>query len=178
MLDALRPGDTLVVWRLDRLSRSLSDLVQRLAWLERSHVHTISICEALDTTTPAGLMVAHMIGTFAEFERAIILERTRAGLDSARARGRIGGRPPKLAGDRLALLLDLLRAGTHRGADLARMFDVHPSQISRHAARLRVATPRPLTEVFGYLPNADESGPQPAAGAGPPPRRGKTAPRG
>jgi len=95
-LDALRPGDTLTVWRLDRLGRSLKDLVTIIAELEQKSVGFKSLTESLDTTTPTGKLQFHVFAALAEFERSLIQERTKAGLAAARARGRKGGRPNKL----------------------------------------------------------------------------------
>lgn len=95
-LRALRPGDTLVVWRLDRLGRSLPDLVQIVAGLEEKGISFESITEKIETSSAAGKLVFHVFAALAEFERNLIRERTRAGLSAARARGRAGGRKPKL----------------------------------------------------------------------------------
>jgi DNA invertase Pin-like site-specific DNA recombinase len=90
LLDQLRPGDTIVVWKLDRLSRSLKDVLHIMERIGLVGAGFKSLTEAVDTTTAAGRMMMHMVGAFAEFERAMIRERTRAGLISARAEGRIG----------------------------------------------------------------------------------------
>jgi hypothetical protein len=96
LLDHLRKGDVLVVWKLDRLSRSLRDVLTIMERIQEAKAGFRSLTEAIDTTTPAGRMMMQMIGSFAEFERAMLRERTRAGLESARGEGRIGGRRPKL----------------------------------------------------------------------------------
>ena len=96
MLDQLRQGDVVVVWKLDRLSRSLKDVLHIMERIGDAGAGFRSITEAIDTTTPAGRMMMQMVGTFAEFERAMIRERTSAGLAAARAEGRIGGRRKKL----------------------------------------------------------------------------------
>lgn len=96
LADALafaRPGDVLVIWRLDRLGRSLRDLIDRAADLQEREVELCSLQEAIDTTTAGGKMLFHIIAALAEFERNLIQERTTAGLAAARARGRKGGRP-------------------------------------------------------------------------------------
>lgn len=93
LLEALRSGDTLVVWRLDRLGRSLKHLIETVELLEALGVGFQSITEAVDTTTSGGKLVFHIFAALAEFERTLIRERTRAGLKAARARGRQGGRP-------------------------------------------------------------------------------------
>jgi len=94
--EILRAEDTLVVWRLDRLGRSLKDLIAWVAWLEQAGIGLRSLHEALDTTTPSGKLTFHIFGALAEFERQLIQERTQAGLRVARARGRLGGRPKAL----------------------------------------------------------------------------------
>jgi DNA invertase Pin-like site-specific DNA recombinase len=96
VLEALRPGDTLVVWRLDRLGRSLPHLIETVRQLEERAVGFRSLRESIDTTTPGGRLVFHVFGALASFERELVQERTRAGLDAARARGRLGGRPTVL----------------------------------------------------------------------------------
>jgi DNA invertase Pin-like site-specific DNA recombinase len=104
-LDHLRAGDTLVVWRLDRLGRSLRHLIDVVAELERREVGFRSLSEGIDTTTAAGRMTFHVFGALAEFERDLIRERTMAGLKAARARGRRGGRPATMTDDKLAAAL-------------------------------------------------------------------------
>src|SRR6202049_5312457 len=96
LLDQIRKGDVLVVWKLDRLSRSLRDVLTIMERLAEAEAGFRSLTEAIDTTTPAGRMMMQMVGAFAEFERAMIRERTSAGLAAARAEGRIGGRRKKL----------------------------------------------------------------------------------
>ena len=95
-LEMLRNGDTLVVWRLDRLGRSLKHLIELVAKLEQREIGFKSLMESMDTTTSGGKLVFHIFGALAEFEHKIIKERTSAGLAAARARGRNGGRPLKL----------------------------------------------------------------------------------
>src|SRR5215207_8481096 len=97
VLSYLRKGDTLVVWRLDRLGRSLRHLIEVVAALAERGIGFKSLTEQIDTTTPGGKLIFHVFGALAEFERDLIRERTHAGLAAARARGRLGGRPRKLA---------------------------------------------------------------------------------
>lgn len=106
-LDYARSGDTLVVWRLDRLSRSLKDLIEMVTLLELKGIGLKSLQEAIDTSSSAGKLVFHIFGALAEFERNLIRERTQAGLQAARARGRQGGRPKALSKDKQALVLKL-----------------------------------------------------------------------
>lgn len=96
VMDALRPGDTLVVWRLDRLGRSLPHLIETVTQLEARGVAFKSLTEEINTTTPGGKLIFHIFGALAEFERNLIRERTMAGLSAARDRGRLGGRPSSL----------------------------------------------------------------------------------
>jgi DNA invertase Pin-like site-specific DNA recombinase len=98
LLDQLRPGDTLVVWKLDRLGRSLRHLVDTVTGLAEHGIGFRSLQESIDTTTPGGKLVFHVFAALAEFERDLIRERTSAGLAAARARGRHGGRPSVLTG--------------------------------------------------------------------------------
>src|SRR5215207_3878235 len=97
VLSYVRKGDTLVVWRLDRLGRSLKHLIEVVAALAERGIGFKSLTEQIDTTTPGGKLIFHVFGAPAEFERDLIRERTHAGLAAARARGRRGGRPKKLA---------------------------------------------------------------------------------
>ncbi len=95
-LSFLRPGDALVVWKLDRAGRSLKHLIELMNTLHQRNITFISLTEQIDTTTPSGKLIFHFMGALAEFERDLIRERTAAGLAAARARGRRGGRPRKL----------------------------------------------------------------------------------
>jgi DNA invertase Pin-like site-specific DNA recombinase len=131
MLGKLRQGDVVVVWKLDRLSRSLKDLLHLMERIEQVGAGFRSLTEAIDTTTAAGRMMMHMVGSFAEFERAMIRERTQAGLAAARAAGRIGGRKSKLKEHQRGEVITMLKTGQKSAAEIARLFDVHPSTISR-----------------------------------------------
>jgi DNA invertase Pin-like site-specific DNA recombinase len=101
VLEQLRPGDTLVVWRLDRLGRSLRHLIEVVTGLDERGVGFRSLRESIDTTTAGGRLVFHLFGALAQFEREIIRDRTVAGLTAARARGRVGGRPSKLSAEQV-----------------------------------------------------------------------------
>jgi DNA invertase Pin-like site-specific DNA recombinase len=111
--ELLRKGDVLVVWRLDRLGRSLRHLIELMTELEGQGIGFQSITEAIDTTSPGGKLVFHIFGALAEFERNLIRERTKAGLEAARARGRKGGRRHKLDDRKRALAVDLYRQKKH-----------------------------------------------------------------
>ena len=103
LMEVLRRGDTLVVWRLDRLGRSLKHLIEVVEKLEEMGVGFQSLTEAVDTTTSGGKLVFHIFAALAEFERTLIRERTRAGLKAARARGRLGGRPISISPQKQAM---------------------------------------------------------------------------
>jgi DNA invertase Pin-like site-specific DNA recombinase len=140
LLDHLSRGNVLVVWKLDRLSRSLRDLLVILDRLEAIGAGFRSLTEAIDTTGPAGRMMMQMLGAFAEFERAMLRERTRAGLQSAQAQGRRGGRKPRFSEAQKAEILTMLTAG-RAASDIARLFGVHRATISRLNIASRHATP-------------------------------------
>ena len=131
LLDQLRPADVGIVWKLDRLSRSLKDLLHIMERIAQAEAGFRSLTEAIDTTTPAGRMLMQMVGSFAEFERAMIRERTQAGLAVARAEGRMGGRRPKLGPLQQAAVVDMVTSGRQTQAAAARVFHVHPATISR-----------------------------------------------
>src|ERR1700719_802279 len=125
LLDQLRKGDVLVVWRLDRLSRSLRDVLTIMERIQEAEAGFRSLTEAIDTTTAPGRMMMQMVGAFAEFERAILRERTMAGLDAARKRGRIGGRRPKLRPPQQDEIVSMVSNGTktRRGGGMAALQD-------------------------------------------------------
>ena len=112
-MEMLREGDTLVVWRLDRLGRSLKHLIELMGELEVRGVAFKSLQEAIDTSTPGGRLIFHVFGALAEFERNLIRERTRAGLAAARARGRKGGRKKSLNAQQRKVAVGLYKARTH-----------------------------------------------------------------
>ena len=120
LLAQARPGDTVVVWRLDRLGRSLRHLIELLTELERAGIGFQSTTEAIDTTTSGGKLVFHIFGALAEFERNLIRERTRAGLEAARARGRKGGRRKKLDEKKRRLAVDLYHQKKHGIEEICR----------------------------------------------------------
>ncbi len=130
-LDYMRAGDTLVVWKLDRLARSLKQLIETVEALEDRGVGFRSLTEAIDTTTSGGRLVFHIFAALAEFERSIIKERTRAGLAAARARGRRGGRPRALGDEDLAHAKALLRDPAITVAQVAKRLGVASSTLYR-----------------------------------------------
>jgi len=137
LLGQLRKGDVVVVWKLDRLSRSLKDVLTLMDKIQQASAGFQSLTEAIDTTSPAGRMMMQMVGAFAEFERAMLRERTKHGLDAARKDGRIGGRRPKLKAPQELEIVHLVRTGQKTAADAARLFNVHPATVSRLLARTR-----------------------------------------
>lgn len=131
LLDTLQEGDVLVVWKLDRLSRSLRDLLGFLEEIESKGARFQSLTEAIDTTTSAGRMVAHLIGVFAEFERSIIRERTRAGMKAAQKKGVHTGRPPRLSDAEIREIRAKVEREEWTIQHAAQRFGVHRSTIAR-----------------------------------------------
>ncbi len=110
-LEHLRAGDTLVVWKLDRLGRSVKDLVEMVGELEKRGVHFQSVTDSIETATPAGRFFFHVMASLAQMERELLVERTRAGLDAARAQGRVGGRKRAMTDSKLEAAKKLLASG-------------------------------------------------------------------
>lgn len=131
-IDYLREGDTLVVWKLDRLARSLKQLIATVEKLEAAGIGFRSVTEAIDTTTPGGKLTFHIFAALAEFERSIIRERTQAGLKAAVARGRKGGRPPALTDDDRAAAKALLRDPAISVGEVARRLGISETTLYRH----------------------------------------------
>ena len=139
MLRHLRDGDVVVVWKLDRLSRSLKDLLHLMEQIQRAGAGFRSLTESIDTTTAAGRMMMQMVGSFAEFERAMIRERTNAGLAQARAEGRVGGRRRKLTDAQHAEIAESVSSGRKSAAEMARLYKVSQPTVSRIVAEGRQA---------------------------------------
>ena len=134
-LKALREGDTLVVWRLDRLGRSLPDLVRIVGELEQRGVSFESLTEKIETGSAAGKLVFHVFAALAEFERNLIRERTRAGLVAARARGRAGGRKPKLSEAQIKEINEMVDAQKLPIGRIAELYGVSRTTIYKVAPR-------------------------------------------
>jgi DNA invertase Pin-like site-specific DNA recombinase len=145
VLDQLRPGDTLVVWKLDRLGRSLRHLIDTVAELQRREVGFRSLQEHIDTTSPGGKLVFHLFGALAEFERDLIRQRTLAGLAAARARGRAGGRPPSMTPTKIALARQMYETQQHSLAEIAKTLGVSRASIYRHLEHKPAGTERRRT---------------------------------
>ena len=131
MLDLLREGDTVVVWKLDRLGRSMQNLVDLTVTFDERGVRFRSLTESIDTSTPGGTLVFNIFGSLVQFERDLIRERTRAGLEAARARGRKGGRPAKLDGKQVREVRRLYGSKTVMVDQIAAMMHVGRSTIYR-----------------------------------------------
>lgn len=131
-LDYMREGDTLVVWKLDRLARSLKQLIETVEDLEKRGIGFRSLTETIDTTTGGGRLVFQIFGALAEFERGMICERTRAGLDAARARGKKGGRPAKLKPNDLKAAKAMLADPEINVQEVARRLGVSSATLYRH----------------------------------------------
>ena len=127
----MRKGDTLVVWKLDRLARSIRQLIETVEMLEERGIGFRSLTEAIDTTSSGGKLIFHIFAALAEFERGIIRERTNAGLAAARARGKVGGRPPSLAPADLAAAKAMLRDPNITVEEAARRVGVSRSALYR-----------------------------------------------
>ena len=138
-LGYMRAGDTLVVWRLDRLARSLKQLIETVEDLGTRGIGLRSLSEAIDTTAVGGKLVFHLFATLAAFERNVVRERTLAGLEAARARGRLGGRPPALQPKDLAAAKAMLKDPELTVAEVAKRLGVTASTLYRHLPRARTA---------------------------------------
>src|SRR2546421_11992362 len=131
-LDYVREGDTLVVWRLDRLGRSLKHLIETIIRLNNRKIGFKSITENIDTTTSGGKLIFHIFGALAEFERDIIKERTNAGLAAARARGKSGGRPKALSPEKIKLARKLYADTSTSVAEICKMLGISRHTLQRY----------------------------------------------
>jgi DNA invertase Pin-like site-specific DNA recombinase len=132
-LDYVREGDVLVVWRLDRLGRSLKYLIEIITRLNERGIGFKSLTEQIDTTTSGGKLIFHVFGALAEFERDVIRERTQAGLAAARARGRMGGRPKKLGtAGKVAMAQALYDDQSHSIADICKTLGISRTTLYRY----------------------------------------------
>lgn len=138
-LTFLRPGDTLAVWKLDRLGRSLPHLIESVTELRAKGIGFRSLQESLDTTTSGGKLVFHVFAALAEFERDLIRERTRAGLVAARARGRKGGRPRVMDARKVAMALALYGEAKHTPGEICAALRISRTTLYRYLAAARVA---------------------------------------
>ncbi len=130
-LKNIRSGDTLIVWRLDRLGRSMKNLIEIVSELDRLGVGLVSIKENIDTTTPTGRLVFHIFASLAQFEKELIQERTKAGVAAARARGRQGGRPEKLTAREKEMVCTLMADNKNSVTEIAKQFGVSRTMLYR-----------------------------------------------
>jgi DNA invertase Pin-like site-specific DNA recombinase len=137
MLELLREGDVIVVWKLDRISRSLLDLARFADQIKKLNASFQSLTESIDTSTPSGRMLFGVLATFAEYERDLIRARTNAGLSAARAEGRIGGRPKALTPAQRADIVENVLSERKTAAEMARLYGVSAATISRVMAEAR-----------------------------------------
>jgi DNA invertase Pin-like site-specific DNA recombinase len=129
----LRPGDTLVVWKLDRAGRSLTHLIELLKGLKERRIEFVSLTEKIDTSTPGGKLIFHLMGVLAEFERDLIRERTNAGLAAARARGHRGGRPRKLkTNGKVALAQQMFADKSHSISEICAALGISRATLYRY----------------------------------------------
>src|SRR5271170_4514134 len=140
-LEFARSGDTLIVWKLDRLARSMKQLIETVEALRLKGIGFRSLTEALDTTTAQGRLVFHMFGALAEFERSLIRERTQAGLAAARRAGRTGGRPPKLTDDDIEAAKAMLANPDIGVTQIAHRLGVSPATLYRYIPAARTTNP-------------------------------------
>lgn len=133
-LSTLKKGDVLVVWKLDRLGRSLDHLIALIDTIGKQGAGFVSLTETIDTTTAGGRLVFHMMGALAEFERGLIKERTKAGMAAAKRRGKHVGRPFKLTGQQVAHARELLASGKESRNAVAALFDVDAKTLRRALA--------------------------------------------
>lgn len=138
-LEYVRSGDVLVVWKLDRLGRSLAHLIQVVQQLQGDGVGFRSLQENMDTTTSGGQLIFHIFGALAEFERSLIRERTNAGLAAAKARGRVGGRRPRLSMDQIRMARQLMANPGTTGYQVAEALHVSRATLYRALKRLEAA---------------------------------------
>ena len=131
-LNYLREGDTLVVWKLDRLGRSLRHLVEVINRLNDRNVYFKSLQESIDTTSPGGKLIFHVVAALAEFERDIIRERTLAGLESARSRGKVGGRPKVMDKKKIAMARKLMEDETNSIPDICKTLGFSRASLYRY----------------------------------------------
>ncbi len=128
----LRPGDTLVVWKLDRLGRSLKHLIDVINDFSKKGVFFKSLQENIDTSSSGGKLTFHLFGALAEFERDIIRERTKAGLEAARSRGRVGGRPKAMDERKIALAKQLMSNPSNSASDVSKTLGVSRATLYRN----------------------------------------------
>jgi len=146
-LEFLQPGDCLVVWKLDRLGRSLSHLLSIIKTLDKRGIAFKSLTEQMDTTTSHGELLFNIFGSLAQYERALIKERVIAGIEAARRRGRIGGRPRAISEEKMEAILEDLKSGTSKAA-VCRNFAIKRTTLYDALSRHKVDMARKLEENY------------------------------
>ena len=136
-IDFARSDDTIVVWKMDRMARSLKQLIETVEKLDSKGVGFKSLTESIDTTSPGGKLIFHIFGALAEFERSMIRERTIAGLRSARAQGRVGGRPPAMSEDDILAAKAMLTDPLITVKQVAQRLGVSVSTLYKHVPAIR-----------------------------------------
>ena len=136
-IEVARKGDILVIWKLDRLARSLKQLIETVEDFDRRGIELKSLTESIDTSSPGGKLMFHVFGALAEFERGVIRERTRAGLAAARARGKVGGRPRSINDDDIEAAKTLLKNPNITVAEVADRLGISRATLYRHIPKAR-----------------------------------------
>jgi DNA invertase Pin-like site-specific DNA recombinase len=134
LMSQLEPGDCVIIWRLDRLGRSVQHLSDLLVYFRTHDIGLVSLSEGIDTTTPGGKLIYHVFAAFAEFQRDIIIENTMCGLDAARKAGKPLGRPRALAAHQIIEARQMIESGTHSKAQIANRFGVSRMTLYRAVA--------------------------------------------
>jgi DNA invertase Pin-like site-specific DNA recombinase len=135
----LRRNDTLVVWKLDRLGRSIQHLIQTIKFFDERKIVFKSLQENIDTSTSSGKLIFHIFGALAEFERDLIKERTKAGLKAARIRGRLGGRPPLLDSRQISRIIELYNEGKSTVAEICKIYDISRPSFYNYLNKTKIA---------------------------------------
>ena len=131
LLNQIRKGDKIIVWRLDRWGRSLKDLIETINYIKSKNAHFISLKENIDTTCATGMFMFHIMAAMAQFEKSLISERTKAGLSLARSRGRFGGRPIKMNSRQIEKAIELIDEKEMLMVDIAKKFEVSRATLYR-----------------------------------------------
>ncbi len=156
-LEYVRGGDVLVVWKLDRLGRSLAHLIEVVGQLQGRGVGFRSLQEQMDTTTAGGQLIFHIFGALAEFERALIRERTNAGLAAARARGRVGGRPRRLTPEQVRMAQQLMTSGESSATQVADALHVSRATLYRALQQGQCSSPSAPSDLNERLQAAGDA---------------------
>ncbi len=146
-LEFMRAGDTLVVWKLDRLGRSIQHLIETVSTLSKRKVAFKSLQENIDTTSSGGKLIFHMFSALAEFERDLIRERTDAGLKAARARGRMGGRPSLLDDRQIKRMLEMYEEQKNTVSEICKIYEISRPSFYNYLSRYKSSAPDPKNKL-------------------------------